>query len=159
MNDFETQLATVYVEAVRLARGLAGSDTDGDDVLQDALVRAWRGYPRLRSTDLFRPWLLKIISNTYRSWVRRRKLKNWLSLEFVRQVPAPPQTSLESRDLLQLALQSLSSEQREALVLFELVGASIEEIASIQQVTISAVKSRLVRGRQRLRTRLAQLDQ
>jgi RNA polymerase sigma-70 factor (ECF subfamily) len=158
MNDFEAQLTPMYAEAVRFARGLAGSNADGDDVLQDALVRAWRGYPKLRETERFRPWLLKIIGNTYRSWVQRRKLKNWLTLEFVRNVPAPSRDSLDSRDLLQRALQDLPPEQREALVLFELTGSSIEEISDLQQVTISAVKSRLVRGRKRLRKSLDQLE-
>ena len=159
MNDFETELETVYAEAVRFARGLAGSDADGDDVLQDALVRAWRGYPALRERGRFKLWLLKIIGNTYRSWVVRRKLKCWLTLEFVRNVPAPTRGSFESRDLLQRALQGLPPEQREALVLFELTGASIAEIGEVQQVTLSAVKSRLARGRQRLRVIIETLDE
>jgi len=158
MPDFEYHLQPIYPEAVRFARALAGSDTDGDDVLQDALVRAWRGYPKLRDKDRFRLWLMKIIGNTYRSWVVRRKLKNWLTLEFVRHVPSPVRGSFESRDLLHRALQDLPAAQREALVLFELTGATIAEIGEVQGASIPAVKSRLVRGRERLRGIIEQLD-
>jgi len=57
------------------------------------------------------------------------------------------------------ALATLTPEQREAIVLFELHGYSIEEIAEIQRSSISSVKSRLVRGRDRLRVFYAQLGQ
>jgi RNA polymerase sigma-70 factor (ECF subfamily) len=156
--DFEGRLNTVYADALRFARALAGSTSDGDDVLQDALVKAWRGYPKLRDKDAFRPWLLKIISNTYRSWVRRRKLKSWLSLDVVRNMPAEPEPTLEHRDLLRRALATLPREQKEALSLFELTGASQEEIAEIQGVSLSAVKSRVSRGRKQLRKRLLLLE-
>ena len=53
--------------------------------------------------------------------------------------------------LVLMPLASLAAEQREAVVLFEVDGFSIEEIAAMQRVSISAVKSRLTRGRERLR--------
>jgi len=157
-GDFEAQLRPVYGDAVRLARALAGSMADGDDVLQDGLLRAWKAYPRLRDRSRFKPWLLKIIGNACRSWHRRRKLKSWVSLDFVRGRSAPEGPDLEHRDLLRKALQAVPAEQREALVLFELTGASLEDVAEIQGVSLSAVKSRLSRARVRLNERLRRLE-
>jgi RNA polymerase sigma-70 factor (ECF subfamily) len=151
-------LKPVYPDAVRLARAMAGSAVDGDDVLQDALMRAWKAYPYLRDKQLFKPWLLKIIGNSCRSWQRRRKLKNWVSLDFARGRPAPQGRDLEHCDLVRKALQALPPDQREAVVLFELTGASLEEVTTIQGVSLSAVKSRLARGRIRLKDRLLQLE-
>lgn len=156
--DFEHHLEPIYAEVVRMSRALAGSKADGDDVLQDALVKAWRAYPRLRDKDRFKPWLLKIIGNTWRSWLKKRRLKRWLSLDFAHEVPAAPMPDPEHADLLRRALQDLPVEQREALVLFELTGASLEDVARIQNASLSAVKSRLARGRTKLRDSLHRLD-
>ena len=148
---FEERLQPVYLDAVRYARGLAGSETEGDDLLQDALVRAWRAYPRLRDPGQFKYWLLKIIRNAHRSRVRKARLRRWLSLEHAADVPAREGIAFEEREAVRRALRQVPRSQREALVLFEVVGMSIEEIARLQGVTVSAVKSRLARGRAKLR--------
>ncbi len=151
VTSFEERLESVYADAVRFARGLAGSAADGDDLLQDALVRAWRGYPGLRDPERFRCWLLRIIGNTHRSWARRRALRRWLSLDAARDVPVEHGLDLAERDDVRRALQKLPRDQRATLVLFEVLGLSVAEIAEIQAQTPSAVKSRLSRSRARLR--------
>jgi RNA polymerase sigma-70 factor (ECF subfamily) len=155
---FEQDLDRVYLDAVRYARGLAGSETEGDDVLQDALVRAWRAYPRLRDPGQFKFWLLKIIRNAHRNRARKAKVRKWLSLESASQVPAPQGVPFEEKEAVRQALRGVPRHQREALVLFEVVGMSIEEIARLQGVTASGVKSRLTRGRARLREVYQQLS-
>ncbi len=148
---FEERLQPVYLDAVRYARGLAGSETEGDDLLQDALVRAWRAYPRLRNPGRFKFWLLKIIRNAHRNRARKARLRKWLSLDRAADVPAHQGIAFEEKEAVRLALRRIPRNQREALVLFEVVGMSIEEIARIQGVTTSGVKSRLARGRVKLR--------
>ena len=73
-----------------------------------------------------------------------------LGLRSVVAAPTPPPDRDESKRV-RVALSTLSSVQREAIVLFELEGMGVAEIARIQQVSASAVKSRLARGRQKLR--------
>jgi RNA polymerase sigma factor (sigma-70 family) len=159
LASFEEQLEGVYADAVRFARGLAGSPADGGDLLQDALVRAWRGYPRLRDPARFRFWLLRIIGNAHRSWARRRALRRWLALEAARDVPAESGIDFAEKDAVRQALLKLPRDQRETLVLFEVLGLSVVEIAEIQAHSPSAVKSRLSRGRARLREHYQRLDQ
>lgn len=148
---FEERLQPVYLDAVRYARGLAGSEAEGDDLLQDALVRAWRAYPRLRDPGQFKFWLLKIIRNAHRNRARKARLRKWLSLDHAAEIPAHQGISFEEKEAVRHALRQVPRNQREALVLFEVVGMSIEEIARLQGVTVSAVKSRLARGRVKLR--------
>lgn len=148
---FEDQLKTVYLDAVRYARGLAGSATEGDELLQDALVRAWRAYPRLRNPGQFRFWLLKIIRNAHRSRAAKAKIRKWVSLESASEIPAPEGITFEEKEAVRQALACVPRNQREALVLFEVLGMSVEEIARLQGVTTSGVKSRLARGRVKLR--------
>ena len=148
---FEERLKPVYLDAVRYARGLAGSETDGDDLLQDALVRAWRAYPRLRNPGQFKFWLLKIIRNAHRNRARKARIRKWLSLDSAAEIPAYEGIAFEEREAVRQALRKVPRNQREALVLFEVVGMSVEEIARLQGVTTSGVKSRLARGRVRLR--------
>ena len=151
MKDFEELLDGVYPDAVRFARGLAGSETDGDDLVQDALVRAWKAFPRLREPDRFKPWLLKIIRNSHRSRARRNRIVHWLSLNGADHVAVRPGLAFEEKDAVRLALQRVPEPQREAIVLFEVLGMSVDEIADLQDATASAVKSRLSRGRVKLR--------
>lgn len=154
---FEQDLERVYLDAVRYARGLAGSATEGDDLLQDALVRAWRAYPRLRDPGQFKFWLLKIIRNAHRNRAKKAKIRKLLSLESAAEVPAREGIPFEEREAVRQALRGVPRNQREALVLFEVVGMSVEEIARLQGVTVSGVKSRLTRGRARLRETYEQL--
>jgi len=151
LSRFEELLDPVYPDAVRFARGLMGSAEEGDDLLQDALVRAWKGFPRLREPGRFKPWLFRIIRNGHRSRARRRRLVHWLSLSGADHVPAPEGISFEAKEVVRLALKRVPRTQREAVVLFEVLGMSIDEIAEIQGTTSSAVKSRLFRGREKLR--------
>lgn len=149
--SFEEQLTLVYPDILRFARGLAGSVTDGDDLLQDALMQALTAYPGLRDRNRFRFWMLRIISNRHRSLLRKRRLKQWLTLEAIWNLPAPTSLPFEEKEAVRQALAELPREQRESLVLFEIVGLSVTEIADMLEVSASAVKSRLSRGRHKLR--------
>lgn len=154
---FEEDLERVYLDAVRYSRGLAGSQTEGDDLLQDALVRAWRAYPRLRNPGQFKFWLLKIIRNAHRNRARKARIRRWLSLDRAADIPACEELPFEEKEAVRQALKGVPRHQREALILYEVVGMSIEEIAKLQGVTVSGVKSRLARGRLRLREVYEQL--
>lgn len=148
---FEEQLERVHADAVRYARGLSGSVADGDDLLQEALLHAWKAYPQLRDPARFRYWLLRIIGNTHRTWARRMQIRRWFSLDHAAEIPARGGLAFEEKEIVRQALRKVPRVQRQALVLFEVLGMSVEEIANVQKATPSAVKSRLSRGRMSLR--------
>lgn len=149
-------LTPLHDDARAFARRLCHSAADGDDVFQDAVVRAMRRLRDLRDVERFRPWFYRIIITVARTRYRRSFWRRLVPLAGAE--PSQGNTPLEAvsdrdgADRVRRALASLSSVQREAVVLFELEGFTVEEVAAIQEVTPSAVKSRLSRGRQKLRT-------
>ncbi len=156
---FEQLVEPVYPELLRYARAMAGSKPDGDDLLQTALIKGWRGLDSLRDPDGFKVWMLRIIRNTYRSRKRKKWLRNLVSLDSITDRPADQELPFDEKDAVRLALQALPVKQRDAVALFEVLGLSVNEVASIQQTSPSAVKSRLSRGRAKLRERYLELTE
>lgn len=154
-------LDPVHDEAVLFARRIARSNPDGDDLFQEAVVRAALKLPGLRDPARFRPWFHQVIVSVHRSRARRgfwRRLVSSEVPEAARQVAeragedgARAADERAGAERAARALACLPAAQREAIVLFELEERSIEEIAEIQRSSPSAVKSRLARGRERLR--------
>lgn len=157
-NEFEERLPSLFPDLVRYSRAMAGSKDDGDDVLQDALLKAWRSIDSLRDPIVLKPWLLRIIRNTMVSRTRTARFKRWVGLESVASHAQPSGLPFEDRELVRLALGKLPTAQREAVVMFEVLGMTVDEIATHQQASRSAVKSRLSRGRKRLRHEVEALN-
>jgi RNA polymerase sigma-70 factor (ECF subfamily) len=161
-KSFATALEPCYADALRYCRALCAdwSPAEAEDVLHDALLRALHGYPALQDPIRFRSWLFRIITRTFHSAVRRRFWRRLVPIDEPAAEHAMPPVFggaqwTEERIALLKALATLSVKERAAILLFELGGFSIEEIAGIQgERTTSAVKSRLSRARSRLRDRL-----
>lgn len=147
---FQRLLEPVHDRAVAFARGVCRSRSDGDDLMQEALLRALDKLPSLRDDNAFRFWLFRVIITVHRNRYKRSFWRRLLPLETE---PTAPDRNEElgGAERARLALAELPHEQREAIVLFELEGWKVEEIADLLGVSVSAVKSRLVRGRERLR--------
>jgi RNA polymerase sigma-70 factor (ECF subfamily) len=158
---FRRLLEPAYVRAQAFARGLCGSHAEGDDLFQEAALRALTKLDQLRDDDAFRFWLFRIVITVHRNRARGAFWRRLLPLGD-HSDDAPPVTDLyrtgewspesaEATRRARAALAVLPAVQREAIVLFELEDWQIDEIAELQRVSISAVKSRLSRGRERLR--------
>jgi RNA polymerase sigma-70 factor, ECF subfamily len=147
----------VYTLAVRLVhdRDLAA------DVTQDAFVRAWRAMPKFRGDAKFSTWLHRITVNT--AWTHRTR-RNRVRLDPLESLAAEPEsTSLdpiragESAILAPTiadALASLSASVRAVVVLKDIYDWSHAEIADHLDITVTAAKVRLHRGRKELRESL-----
>lgn len=152
-------LAPLHEQAVAASRRLCRSADEGDDLYQEAVLRAYDKLDSLRDESRFRSWFFVTLLSRHRSRSRRKFWRRFLPWDQAFPNGAEPagddgsQWGEQSREAgrMALALGTLPLDQREAVVLFELEGFSIEEIANMQRVSLSAVKSRLVRGRERLR--------
>ena len=151
-------LAPVHGAALGVARRLARDSGEGDDLLSEAVLRAWTHLDSLRDESRFRSWFFAILLSLHRSRYRRSFWRRFLPLgeEFdERSEPAAiPEDGGDARWRAlraRMALARLPAVQREAIVLHDVEGFSVEEVAAMQKVTGSAVKSRLSRGRDRLR--------
>ena len=147
--------------AYNLARWLTGSDADAQDVVQNAMLRAFQAFDRFRGGNA-RAWLLTIVRNASFTWLQKNRAAA-LATEFDETLHSPAsETPAEilSRDIdraqLQAAIESLPAEFREAIVLREIEGLSYKEIADVAGVPIGTVMSRLARARAQLQQALIQ---
>lgn len=140
-----------------------------EDATQDAFVRAWNAIESFRG-GIVRPWLLRIATNRTYDMLRSKARRPAGSLdaqpfesepEWTTQVGAAEQPEQfasrgELSDLLQDALASLPEDQRLAIILSDVQGYGYDEIAQVMEIAVGTVKSRISRGRSRLREYLQQ---
>jgi len=145
-------LEPVHDRAQAFSRSIAKSRSDGDDLFQEALVRALGKLDGLRDDRAFRGWLYRVIISVHRNRYRRAFWQRLLPLTHEPADPADQHPdALGAADRARKALATLPHEQREAIVLHDIEGWRIEEIAELEGTSVSAIKSRLSRGRDRLR--------
>jgi RNA polymerase sigma-70 factor (ECF subfamily) len=166
-DRFEAQVMPHLDAAHRFARWLSGSATDAEDVVQEAFLRAFRAFGTLRGGDV-KAWLLTIVRNCHANALRERRRTAALPLagESEPQAAAATVTTVadpesetigaDQRHLLERLIAQLPAEHREVLLLRELEELSYREIASVAQVPIGTVMSRLARARAALRVQYLQ---
>lgn len=155
------QCAIPHLDAAfNLARWILRSRDDAEDVVQEAMVRAYRFFGGFQGGDV-RAWLLQIVRNACYSWLEKSR-RGDLMIEFDEEqqaLPGPTPETLalanEQQTLLANALESLSPRYREILVLRELEGCSYKEIAAITSIPIGTVMSTLSRARRQLQLAVA----
>jgi RNA polymerase sigma-70 factor (ECF subfamily) len=145
-------IAPLHERARATARRLCSCNADGDDLFQDALLRAFDRLDDLRDESSFRSWFFAILLSAHRRKHRRDFWRRLLPLEQAREQEHPGEAAtIDGAERMAQALAVLSPAEREAIVLFELEGFSLAELAELQRSSLSAIKSRLMRARQRLR--------
>ncbi len=129
-----------------------------EDLMQEAILAALQGFERLKDKNKLLGYLIGTVNNLVRNQRRRAKFTgDWdekLAAELEGRLPDPG-ASIDVQYLLK-ALQQLPENQRDSLILFEVSGFSVREIAGIQQTNEGTVKTRLSRARQALREILAE---
>lgn len=146
-------------EFTAYARYMMGSADEAADAVQESLVRAYKALRRCKEPGRFKAWLFRIVSNQCRTHLARRKRSKEDSLTGLGPLEAPgtPEVELEAAEVrrkVHQALQELPLDQREALVLKYVHGMTLPEMADLSSATLSALKMRLLRGRQALREKL-----
>ena len=139
----------------RLALSITGNSADAQEAVAEAVCRAYERYPQLREKEKLPQWMLKITANKSRRLCQRRS--RTVPLEDLPAEPAAPERETGDGALWQ-AVQSLPRDQREAVVLFYYEDLPTEEIARILGTTPGAVRVRLSRAREKLRSILKERD-
>lgn len=151
--------------AYNLARWLTRNEQDADDVVQEAYLRAMSSFDSFQPGRDGRAWLLKIVRNTCYTWMRVNR-PSAKSVQFDENVAEPasatfqdPESALLEKmnaELVRKAMEGISIEYREVLIMRELEGLSYKEIAQVLEVPLGTVMSRLSRGRNELSKRLCE---
>jgi RNA polymerase sigma-70 factor (ECF subfamily) len=150
---------------------MLGNPQAAEDATQDAFLSAFRSIASFRGSS-FRPWLMRIAANACTDELRRRRRRPALSLDAPLpgsddhlDVPdpaaGPEREALRSEDAatIQQALMTLPAEQRLAVILCDIQGFAYEEIALAMRSSVGTVKSRIARGREKLRRELKGLKE
>jgi RNA polymerase sigma-70 factor, ECF subfamily len=144
---------------LRVARRLSSQTAAAEDLVQETYFRAWRNYNQFQAGTNMRAWLFRIMFNAFYAQGRQISAAPVLiSLDASSREIEPrrsPGLSLLDRAEISTALGELSEDHRVVLVLAAVEGFTCREIAEILSLPIGTVMSRLSRGRQALRDRLA----
>lgn len=163
LSSFEETVLPHLDAAYNLARWLTRSESDSEDMVQEAYLRAWKFFGGFHGTN-GRAWLLTIVRNACYTWLQQNRAQK-LTTSFDEEIHSiecdasnPEALLIEMADnqLLRQALEELPVEFREVIVLRELEGMSYKEIAGVADIPLGTVMSRLARARKRLQESLAE---
>jgi len=165
-NIFEENKALIYSLSFRLL----GNRQDAENITQEVFLNAFKAYPHFRGESKVSTWLYRIAVNLINRELRGKKLKKFLSLDFLSEEsdrkptiePAHPRNGppaeLEKKEMeriVQRLIRSLPERQRTAITLQYYEGLAYEEIASAMELSRPSVESLLFRAKQNLEKRLA----
>ena len=160
-REFEERLAECGPLAYRVARGVLRNTADAEDVAQEALLRAYKSFDRLRDRSRFRGWLVRIsfrlALDRLRSAKRREQRDTRWSQPARILSPATAEDVAASNQFqshLERAVEELPKKLRLVLLLAAMDGYTFEEIATMVGVPLGTVKSRIFIARKKLAEKL-----
>ncbi len=168
------ELVTRYRQrAFAMVYQMVRNDQDAWDLTQDGFLRAWRNIRRFRGQSQFYTWLYRILMNVTIDWLRRKQVQgeaefdDAIGLENIEPgsattprgelAPAAGLSDKEIRARIDEAIQRLTPEHREVIVLREIEGLDYQEIADHTGITLGTVMSRLFYARKKLQSMLRDL--
>lgn len=160
-QQFLALVAHIRPELHRYCTRMTGSPTDGEDVVQDTLARAYYELPQMAEIPPLRPWLFRIAHNRAIDHHRRESYRQADPLEAANEVPADPALAPDEQLAREQAVRAavgsflaLPPSQRACVILKDVLEHSLEDIAQELQMSVAAVKAALHRGRATLRDRV-----
>jgi RNA polymerase sigma-70 factor (ECF subfamily) len=166
-DDFERQalqhLDALYNFAIYLTR----NPVEAGDLVQETYLRAFRFSHRFEPGTHLRAWLFQILRNTFLTFYRLREreaaiaddgVPDW-DVPMFHDAPENSSSAMEAHTDLERALGRLPEEFRTALLLAEVEGMPLEEVARVMSCPVGTVKSRIFRAKERLRALLSDYTQ
>ena len=153
-DDLEPLLLAMRPRLHRYASRMVGSVIDGEDVLQDALIKAVEARPAAGAIRNPEGWLFRITHNTALDFLRRRVRQEALQSAEEVEMMADPTDDILSRQIAATSLRTfmhLPVAQRASVILADVLGCSLQEACDVMDYSLPAVKAALNRGRTRLR--------
>jgi len=151
---FDRVLGEVRPKLHRYCARMTGSAIDGEDVVQDALLKALEAVPQVQLIAQLEGWLFRIAHNAALDFLRRRARRDAVHSDEDLDMVADPTAAVDARQIASASLRTfmrLPVAQRSSVILKDVLGYSLEEIGSVIDASLPAVKAALHRGRVRLR--------
>jgi RNA polymerase sigma-70 factor (ECF subfamily) len=152
--DLDRLLMTMRPKLHRYCARMVGSVIDGEDVLQDALVKAVEAFAAASPLRHPEGWLFRIAHNTALDFLRRRSRQAAIFSESELDMIADELDAVTSRQIASASLRTfmrLPETQRACVILSDVLGCSLQEVCDVTDASLPAVKASLHRGRARLR--------
>ena len=160
VRAFAALVDAYYARCLRFALHMLSGQADAEEAVQDTFVRVYRALPRYEERQAFEPWLFRILANRCRSaGARERRRAEVLEYGDVpdRGVRATHDESVAWREEIDIALGALPTEQREAFLMRHVEDLSYEDMSVATGAGVSALKMRVKRACDYLRTRLTEV--
>jgi RNA polymerase sigma-70 factor (ECF subfamily) len=151
--SFDRLLAELRPKLHRYCARMVGSAIDGEDVVQDALVKAVESFAAAGPIGNPEGWLFRIAHNTALDFLRRRNRQEGLRSAEEVDMMADPADTVESRQAAATSLRTfmrLPVAQHSSVILMDVLGCSLQEICAVMDFSLPAAKAALHRGRKRL---------
>lgn len=137
---------------------------DAQDCLQEAMLRIYRSISSFKGQSSFSTWVYRIAMNTCLDELRKKKNKQTTSLDGLLDMGWSPSDDYDTpehhtiaaqkRSAIQNAISDLPEDMRSAIVLRDIEGFSYEEISGMLGINVGTIKSRISRGREKLREKI-----
>jgi RNA polymerase sigma-70 factor, ECF subfamily len=152
--DIDGLLVALRPKLHRYCARMTGSVIDGEDVLQDAMIKAVEAFASAGPIGNPEGWLFRIAHNTALDFLRRRKRQEALRSGEEVDMIADPADEVANRQIASASLRTfmrLAVAQRSSVILMDVLGCSLQEVCDVMDFSLPAVKAALHRGRTRLR--------
>ena len=146
--EFITLYEPVHNQLSKFCRAISGNSEDGEDLLQDTILNSLEGFNKIKDKKVFKSYLFSVASNLQKMKLRRLKFKAKFNDTEINQIVdfGQNQEYLTDFKIVYEKILSLPERMAETLILYQ----SLEEIQKIQGGSLSGVKLRLKRGREKL---------
>ena len=151
-DEFAGRVKAVEDRLYRIACGQLRDHSDREDAVQEAVLKAWKGRERLRKSEYFETWLIRILINECRNIQRMRK--RMVPADSLQETEGEPVMPEEDRELRE-AIRALDDRLRTPVVLYYIEGYDTRETARILRLPHGTVCGRLKRAREALRKYLS----
>ncbi|MFC2087345.1 RNA polymerase sigma factor [Bacteroidota bacterium] len=147
---------SVHEQLSRYCRAISGNRQSAEDLMHDTVLAAFESFEKIKNLDSFKYYLFGIARNLYKMRLRKEKIRVDIDAVEAKSITDHSRKPEQLTDfkIIYESILKLPQNMSETLILFYISDLSIEEIQKIQGVSISAVKQRLKRGREKLMQQL-----
>lgn len=157
-NQFLKLYKPIHTSFTRYCRAIAGNNTDAEDLVQEAVLNVLTSFDKIQELSSFKTYLFSVAGNLHRMKSRKKKFKGEINVNDLMNLQDARQDSeaLVDFKIMYEKMLNLPVKTSEVLILFHISDLSLEDIQKIQGGSLSAVKLRLKRGREKLIQQLSE---
>jgi RNA polymerase sigma-70 factor, ECF subfamily len=160
-TEFLRLYEPIHLQLSKFCRAMSGNTEDAKDLLNDTILNILESFDNIKDKAVFKSYIFSVASNLYKKKIRRLKFNaefNANELNQITDLSQNPEYVTDFKIIYQQILM-LPGKMAETLILYHISDLSMEEIQKIQGGSLSGVKQRLIRGREKLLSRLESKEQ